>query len=188
MNAPASHELIDHAAAVVRNGGIIAYPTEAVYGLGCDPFNEEAVKRLLTIKHRPLEKGLILIANSWDILEPLVQTIEPIALASAKATWPGPFTWVFPANKKTPNWVCGPHHTIAVRVTAHPIARTLCAALNAPLVSTSANLANHPALRDAASVEHVFTGKIDYILTGDVDRNSHPTEIRDVLTGNFLRQ
>jgi L-threonylcarbamoyladenylate synthase len=190
MNADSPHELIDHAAAIIKSGGIIAYPTEAVFGLGCDPFNQKAVERLLEIKRRPSQKGLILIAANWNVLEPLVQmkNIEPAAFARVQATWPGPFTWIFPANNHTPEWVCSPDHTIALRVTAHPIARTLCAALNAPLVSTSANFSNSPPLRDAASVQHIFGETLDYVLSGDVDHNLHPSEIRDVLTGNILRQ
>jgi L-threonylcarbamoyladenylate synthase len=181
-------KFIEQAAAVVKNGGIIAYPTEAVFGLGCDPFNEESVQRLLSIKKRPTQKGLIVIAASWEIIAPLVQPVEPTALAHAQSTWPGPFTWVFPASNKAPVWICGSHHTIAVRVTAHPIARTLCNALNAPLLSTSANISTHPPLRDMHSVLRVFRDQIDYILPGEVGSSTQPTSIRDVITGNIFRQ
>lgn len=182
---------IARAVAVIKSGGVIAYPTEAVFGLGCDPFNRAAVDRLLHLKHRPLQqqkqKGLILIAADWLTVSHLIEPIEPALLARAQATWPGPFTWVFPAKSTVPEILCGPSHTIALRITAHPIARTLCTLLDAPLVSTSANFSHHPPLRDAKNVLHVFGNTLDYVLPGQVDPLARPTKVFDALTGKVLR-
>lgn len=173
--------------AVLNAGGIIAYPTEAVYGLGCDPLNEAAVKRLCELKHRPIEKGLILIASDWQQLEPYVQTIPEENLKKIFSTWPGPITWVFPASKFTPTWITGQHHSVAIRVTAHPIARNICMAYNKPVVSTSANLNTQLPARDAKTVQDIFGNNIDFIVPGNVGAENKPTAIYDALTGHVLR-
>ena len=104
------------AARALRHGGIIAYPTEAVYGLGCDPLNAAAVLRLLTLKNRPMDKGLILIASDFQQLIPFVRTPDADIMRRINATWPGPVTWLLPAKAETPAWLCGAHDTLAVRV------------------------------------------------------------------------
>lgn len=122
----------------IKAGKIIAYPTEAVYGLGCDPLNKQAVIRLLTIKNRPVRKGLILIASSLSQLEPYLQLNNKIR-TKVKTTWPGAVTWIIPAQFWVPKWLIGRHSSLAVRVTSHPLARLLCQKMCGPLVSTSAN-------------------------------------------------
>jgi len=178
---------LSEAIKVITDGGIIAYPTEAVYGLGCDPFNETAVKRLLAIKQRPIEQGLILIAAEWQQVANLVQPISDEKMAEINATWPGPVTWVFPASPLVPPWIRGQHPSIAIRITGHSIAKQLCQRFNKPLVSTSANLSGQVALHDTVGVKLAFSNKIDYILPGRVGGNPKPSEIRDVLTGNIIR-
>ncbi|HEY0719815.1 MAG TPA: Sua5/YciO/YrdC/YwlC family protein, partial [Gammaproteobacteria bacterium] len=126
---------------VLHDGGLIAYPTEAVYGLGCDPLNADAVLRLLELKQRPWQKGLILIAAEQTQLEPYLLPLDSAMLARVAPTWPGPYTWLLPARDETPWWLRGEHDTLAVRVTAHPVAAALCRAFGGPIISTSANLA-----------------------------------------------
>lgn len=179
---------ITQAASILKNGGIIAYPTEAVYGLGCDPFNQTAVERLLNIKQREISKGLILIAASWEQVADLVKPIPDVRLAMVQATWPGPMTWLFPKSHLAPAWITGDHDTIAIRITAHLIAKNLCASFGSPIVSTSANIAQQPAARDAEAVEKIFGQKIDMILSGEIGRLKNPTEIRDVFTNNIIRR
>lgn len=178
---------ITKALTIIKNGGIIAYPTEAVYGLGCDPFNEQAVKRLLAIKQRPIDKGLILIASSWEQLKDLVQPLSPEILQKVFTTWPGPVTWVFPASSKVPKWISGDHASVALRVTAHPLAKQICEKWGNALVSTSANIAGQPPAYNAQTVKQYFASQIDYILEGELGGLNKPTEIRDVLSGKFLR-
>lgn len=184
--AAARHRL-GLAAAWVARGGLIAYPTEAVYGLGCDPDNGRAVRRLLAIKARPEHKGLILIASDWAQLEPYVQSLEPATMAAIHATWPGPVTWLLPARSETPRWVTGEHQTLAVRVTAHPLAAALCRRWGGPLVSTSANRASQPPARTALGVRRALGSGIDYLLVGPCGGNARPSSIRDARTGAVLR-
>ncbi|MGD2118159.1 MAG: Sua5/YciO/YrdC/YwlC family protein [Chromatiales bacterium] len=170
----------------VQGGGVIAYPTEAVYGLGCDPLNFEAVQRLLHIKQRPISKGLILIASHFQQLRPYLIEPETSLLQQALDSWPGPYTWLFPARAQTPHWLTGTHDSIAVRVTAHPIASRLCDELGTALVSTSANVNQRPPARSALECRLRCPG-YDCLLPGAVDRQSSPSTIRDIISGETLR-
>lgn len=165
----------------------MAYPTEAVYGLGCDPFHEQAVLRLLAIKGRAMDKGLILIAADHDQLAPLLLPQSPETMAPVLASWPGPSTWILPAAAGVPAWLTGDSDGIAVRVTAHPLAARLCADFGGPLVSTSANASGRPAARSALGVRRALGDRVDYLLTGDTGGGLRPTEIRDARDGRLLR-
>jgi L-threonylcarbamoyladenylate synthase len=178
-----SHNVIK----LLSDAGIIAYPTEAVYGLGCNPFNERAIQRLLQIKRRSPDKGLILIASEWEQLLTFVEPINDERMVQVRATWPGPVTWVFPAKACVSTWLRGKHHTVAVRVTAHPIAKALCHQFGGALISTSANREGQPPFCCAAAVEKEFGLELDAIVEGDVGTLARPTEIRDAMTGCVLR-
>ncbi len=178
---------IKKAVNALQQGGVIAYPTEAVYGLGCDPFNHDAVARILTIKNRSIKKGFILIASEWMQVQRFVETIDPKALARVFATWPGPITWVFPANHHAPAWVTGEHKTVAVRVTNHPIANALCQRYGRPIISTSANIEGAPPIRNKHALEMLLGNKIDVIVLGNVGESHHPSQIRDAITGETIR-
>src|SRR5262249_39568552 len=149
----------------------------AVYGLGCDPFNFKAVEKLLSIKKRSVEKGLILVAADWEQIEYLVEPIPPPALAQVLATWPGPYTWVFPARPSVPEWIRGKHPTVAVRVSAHPIVKELCQAFGSCLVSTSANKEGELPARDSRMVKILFHDEVDFVLPGPLGGESNPTMI-----------
>lgn len=181
------NQMLMNALAAVRQGGIIAYPTEAVYGLGCDPFNEQAVTKLLQIKQRPVEKGLILIASDWSQFRNLIHVPDQKLLQKVDATWPGPVTWCFPATDAVPYWIRGNYSTVAIRMTNHPIAKALCNALNSVLVSTSANIATEEPSCTAQEVAKVFGNKIDYIVPGEVGSLERPTAILDVITSEIIR-
>lgn len=175
------------AALTIQGGGIVAYPTEAVYGLGCDPDNAEAVQRLLTLKQRPMHQGLILIAARFEQLHAYLRPLTSELRERVIPTWPGPVTWLLPARPETPPWLRGRHQTLAVRVTAHPLAAALCEAAGTPLVSTSANLSGRPPARNALGVRRIFGDQLDYILPGESGGLDKPTEIRDGLTGRQIR-
>jgi L-threonylcarbamoyladenylate synthase len=172
---------------IIQAGGIIAYPTEAVYGLGCDPFNDQAIKRLLALKQRSISKGLIVIGSDWQQLHHLTAPIPAERLQTILATWPGSTTWVFPKAASVSKLVSGDHATVALRVTDHPIAQALCAALHAPLISTSANIAGHTPARSASEVRNQFGDQLDFIVEGAVGGLAAPTQIRDALSGQLLR-
>jgi L-threonylcarbamoyladenylate synthase len=171
---------------VVWGGGVIAYPTEAVFGLGCDPLNATAVARVLAIKQRDAAKGFILVAADITQLEPFMQ-LDAAMRAALLKTWPGPVTWVVPAAAGVPEFLSGRRATLAVRVTAHPVARALCAVTGLALVSTSANLSGHSPLRSNPAVRRLLGDQVDYVVPGAVGGLKKPTEIRDVRTGRVLR-
>lgn len=177
------------AVAVLKNKNVIAYPTEAVFGVGCDPDSEIAVNRLLELKQRPVEKGLILIAAHFEQLKPY---IEDSMLSEAQrqaifACWPGPVTFVFPAKATTPRWLTGRFDSLAVRVTDHPQVIALCEAYGKPLVSTSANLTGLPPCRTDDEVRQQFGADFP-VLEGKTGGRQNPSEIRDALTGELFRQ
>jgi L-threonylcarbamoyladenylate synthase len=178
---------LQNAVKILQQGGVIAYPTEAVFGLGCDPFNPSAVAKIIKLKKRSPEKGLIVIGSSWEQLQPLTAPVPNENLKKALATWPGPYTWIFPAASTAPKWVTGQHSTIAVRVTAHPIAKAICQGFGKPIISTSANLEGHPPARTVDEVKLIFGDSIDLIISGELGNQNKPTEIRDVLTGKIIR-
>ncbi|MBS0571282.1 MAG: Sua5/YciO/YrdC/YwlC family protein [Proteobacteria bacterium] len=176
------------AASALQAGGVIAYPTEAVYGLGCDPHNRVAFERVFVLKQRPPTQGVLLIAAEFAQVEKYVDAATPAdAIARARATWPGPTTWVFPRAAGVPGWIAGTHAGIALRVTAHPLAAALCHAFGGALVSTSANRHGEPPARTASEVRAAFGGELAYILDGAVAGLSRPTPIRDALTGEWIR-
>jgi len=182
--------LLDTAGAVAQlhAGNIIAYPTEAVYGLGCDPANESAIRELLALKGRPESAGFVLIASEYSQLLPWVSRLDESLTDKAMQTWPGPATWLFPRASQVPDYVAGAHETIAVRITAHEPSRDLCEAFGSALISTSAN---HSAAKPARSVEEVetyFGGQIAGILAGPLGGSDRPSEIRDLVSGTIIRQ
>jgi L-threonylcarbamoyladenylate synthase len=178
---------LKQAARVLCAGGVVAYPTESVYGLGCNPWDGDAVSKLLKIKSRYVEKGLLLIAADISQLDPFVLPMPSTLTEQIHSTWPGPFTWVAPARPEIPDWLTGGRNTIAVRVSAHPQASALCACFDGAIVSTSANLSGRSAARSALGVRIRFQDSVDFILPGCVGPQSIPTEIRDALTGRVLR-
>jgi len=178
---------ITEAVAALRAGGVIAYPTEAVYGLGCDPCNQHAVARLFALKQRPAQQGVLLIAADFPQVEKFIGAAPAAAIARARASWPGPHTWVFPRSAATPHWLSGAHAGIGLRVTAHPMAATLCRAFGGALVSTSANRHGSPPARTASAVYAAFAGELAYVLEGATGGLEQPTPIRDAISGAVLR-
>ena len=171
-----------------EQGEVLAYPTEAVFGLGCDPDNQDAVEKVLAIKTRPQDKGLILIAASIEQLNPYIDTssLNAALLERVNTTWPGPFTWIMPKAARTPDYLTGGRDTIAVRVSAHPTVIQLCNAVNKPLVSTSANPSGAEPARNLAQIDTYF-GRTVFAIDGEVDHNAQPSKIQDAVTGQILR-
>lgn len=170
-------------------GGVIAYPTEAVFGLGCDPDNETAVMALLAIKQRAVEKGLILIAADYSQLLPYVNdgAIPQQKRDEIFSGWPGHVSWVLPASNTAPKWITGQFDTIAVRVSAHPVVRQLCRAFGKPLVSTSANLSGQPSITDPVELEQTLGARLSAIMPGALGGATQPSQIRNALTGDIVR-
>lgn len=186
----ANHSLLDTAGAVeqLRAGNIIAYPTEAVYGLGCDPRNETAVRKLLSLKSRLESAGFVLIASDFSQLQPWIAKTDETLVEKAMQTWPGPVTWLFPRADDVPDFVAGAHDTVAVRITAHEPSRALCEAFGSALISSSANPANAEPARSAGEVEDYFSHDIGGILAGPLGGGDQPSEIRDLASGKVIRE
>ena len=177
---------IQQIAQKVRDGAVIAYPTEAVWGLGCDPFNATAVARLLALKERPVHKGLILVAADIEQFAELLEGLSASELAQLQKSWPGPNTWLVPHHNRVPDWITGAHDSVAIRVSAHPLVAELCR-LTGPLVSTSANPSGLLPARSRLRIEQYFHGQLDAVLSGELGQSSNPSTIRDLRTGQVLR-
>lgn len=178
------------AAAVLAGGGVIAYPTEAVWGLGCDPLDNIAVARLLRIKQRAVDKGLILVAAHVQQLQGLVdlRSLPPARLQVVQASWPGPHTWIVPVGPGAPAWIRGQHRGIAVRISAHPTVRALCESWGHALVSTSANLAGEPPAARCEALDPRLLRQLDGLVAGETGGATRPSTIADALTGEALRR
>lgn len=177
---------IDCAVQVLHDGGIIIYPTEGVYGLGCDPFNKTAVFRLLRIKQRDVCKGLILVAANWEQVRDLIKfDWRNSAIIKAKSSLPT--TWVFPAADKTPEWITGKFDSVAIRVITHPIANEICQKFNGPIVSTSLNLAGQLPVGCLTKLNKDIRLSVDCVVGGRVGNLKKPTQICDASTGKIIR-
>lgn len=167
---------------------MIAYPTEAVWGLGCDPWDAQAVERILELKQRPMDKGVILVASSVEQVRFLLDPLPPELQTEAERHWPGPVTCLLPdVRQQVPEWVRGRHHSIAVRVSAHPVVRALCEAVGHPLVSTSCNPAGRQPARHVWQVRKYFGDALDWLVPGALGGNRQPSRIIDIATGQRLR-
>ncbi|MCH8497703.1 MAG: L-threonylcarbamoyladenylate synthase [Marinobacter sp.] len=176
------------ASQIVSAGGVIAYPTEAVWGLGCNPWDQEAVERIYDLKVRPMRKGLILVAADIQQLDFLFSVLPGALRTKAQAHWPGPVTLLVPDPEgQIPQRVKGENSTIAVRVSAHPLVRRLCQAVGGPLVSTSCNPAGHEPARQAWQVRKYFPAGLDMVVPGRLGGLRQPSQIIDLETGRRLR-
>ena len=171
---------------ICETGGVIAYPTEAVFGLGCLPLHEQSVYRILKLKNRPVSKGLILVAASIEQLDTFVDFSKIKNLQAIRNSWPGPVTWIVPARPTTPLWLTGDHKTLAVRVSSHPIVRSLCEELG-PIISTSANPQAEEPAKTSQKVRSYFQTEVDYVIPANITNTLKPTEIKDARTGDIIR-
>ncbi len=179
-----SRFILQQAAKCFTQGGILAYPTEAVYGLGCDPLNLTAVMQLLQLKNRPMNKGLILLSDNINTLLPFIKVSHQQAqqISQSIAT-----TWLVNASHLTPAWVKGQHPKVAVRVSHHLGVKKLCKQFNTPIISTSANPANRPAAKTMLQLQKYFHQQIDFIVPGNLGSQKRPSRIIDIDSQQVLR-
>jgi len=174
------------AAKKINNNGVISYPTESVFGLGCSPTSETAVNRILQLKQRPVEKGLILIAGKLSQLEPYIElsTDEEQKIINKKTAT----TWLVRKSPLTPPWISGNHSKVAIRLTRHPLITRLCAILKQPIVSTSANPSGiNPAMTSLQSRRY-FSNQVDMYLQDETPLTGQPTSIIDIETTKIIRK
>ncbi|NQY41922.1 MAG: threonylcarbamoyl-AMP synthase [Legionellales bacterium] len=181
-------ELISSSVQVLKDGSLIIYPTESVFGLGCDPFNKTAVASLLQLKKRSQSQGLILIASNWLQVENLIKPISKEQYAKVIASWPGNVTWVFSKSSIVPDWISGIYDTIAIRVPDHEIARKICEQFDGPIVSTSANISGEGPCKSLDEVYKKFSLEdIGYVLPFEIGNYQYPSTIIDLQSGKVLR-
>jgi len=181
----ATSQSLRRATQVLHSSGVIAYPTEGVFGLGCLPDEFEAVSRVLAIKQRDPALGLVLIAADIGQLDGWVDL--PADAPELTSTSARPVTWIVPATRDVPYWIRGTHEGIAIRITTHPVAGALCQAADSALVSTSANIHGRPSARNRFILRRRFGTLVDYIVPGECGPASGPSEIRKLAGGRVLR-
>lgn len=174
-------------AAHLKRGGLIAYPTESCYGLGCDPRNRDAVRRILKLKQRPQRKGLILIASQYAQVARYLKPLTSNEQAKLQHDGAQAVTYLMPVKDSAPRWLRGDHDTLAVRLTAHPYAKRLCREAGSALVSTSANRSGCRPVKTYAECLRIF-GKNVWVLRGRVGKRKQPSTIRAWSDGRILRK
>lgn len=177
---------VRRAAEILLGGGIIAYPTEGVFGLGCMPDDLDAVQRLLDLKQRDAAKGLILIASAQDQLRGWISLHGGLTIPEPDPDHP--VTWIVPPGDLANSLLRGSHAGLAVRITSNPVAAAICDAVDSPITSTSANLSGKIVARNAFVLRRQFARRVDYIVPGACGPAIGPSEIRDLTTGKVLRK
>jgi L-threonylcarbamoyladenylate synthase len=174
---------VSQASDILQNGGVIAYSTETVLGLGCDPYNKQAVNRILWLKKRALEQGLIVLVAD---IKAMHQFIQPLSKAQIQQIFASNnTTWLIPRHHKIPDWLTGKHKNIAVRITTHPTALSLCTS-NPGITSTSANVSGYKTLKNKNEIRDWFGPHVDYVIIGEPGSGT-PSEIQNLLSGEQLR-
>ncbi len=176
---------LHRAGRIVRAGGVVAYPTEGVFGFGCRPDDVSAVLRILEIKDRSPLQGLLLIAADLEQFDGLLDL--PAGTPDLTSTANKPVTWIVPASAAVPTWIRGQYDSVGIRITAHPVAAALCRVAGMPIVSTSANVAGRPPARNALVLRRQFRQLVDCIVPGRCGPARGPSQIRELATGRLLR-
>ena len=176
---------IRHAAHIIKNGGVIAYPTDTIYGLGCDPYNVDAVNRINQIKNRPSDKHFILLTSNIHLVQALFDSNDAqkkIMTESAEPT-----SWIVAANTNAPNWLTNKSGTITIRISQHPVVKKLCSALGRPIISTSANLSGKRPARNGLELYQFFYKKVDKILLASRTLSTKPSKIIRLCDNHVIR-
>ena len=174
------------AADVILGGGVVAHALEGVWGFACDPFDQRAVDRVLHIKRRHHQKGLLVVAAAASDFEAELANLTAAARRAVVESWPGAETWVVETGR-FPRWITGGRPTVAVRVPAHPQARALARLCGGPIVSTSANVSQFPPAATELGVRKQFQRRVDFVLPGATRHRMGPSRIRLAADGSVLR-
>ncbi len=178
-----THKSASEAISILKNGGLIIYPTEGVYGLGCDALNEKSVKEVFKIKFRSHEKSFITICSDISQLDGLIHSDY---MTDKKITKFDFTTWIIPIDDSCPCWL-SKDDNIAVRISNHPVVKDLCNGLGKPLISTSANISNQEYENNLNHISKLFDKKVECIVEGKLGGKNTPSKIIDIVTGSVLR-
>ena len=181
----ASDFLIRHAAHVIRYGGIIAYPTDTIYGLGCDPYNADAVASINDIKQRPRNKQFILLAGHTDQVAPLVELDKDQQHKITRAS--EPTSWVIEARPSAPGWLISEQGTITIRISQQHDVQRLCQALGQAIISTSANPSGKPPARNSLELHKYFHHSVDVILASHKMLAASPSKVVRLCDNHVIR-
>jgi L-threonylcarbamoyladenylate synthase len=179
---------IEQAVIILQQGGLIAYPTEAVFGLGCLPQHEITIQRLLKLKQRPQEKGLILLGSNLLQLETYISPLNQNILRKIQTIQTTPTTWLLPTPKTTSILLKGRFNKIAIRISQHPIIQQLCQQCQSPIISTSANISGQAMSYSATDVTDHFQQQLDYIIDAPLGESQHPSIIKDAISDQIIRE
>lgn len=181
---------IQKAIQVLNQGGVIICPTEGIYGFSCIANNIDAVKRIIEIKKRDDNKGLILVSDSIEKVKKLIdiEKIPKESLDLMHKLWPGHHTFVVPCNSNINALLTGNRHTIAIRISSFDVLSSLCKDLTYPIVSTSANISGQDPISTLDMLEKEFGHVVDYILKKNCQGLKKSSTIHDALTGQILRK
>ena len=180
--------LINRLGKAVQRGAVFAYPTDTIWGFGCHPLHAPAVHRILDIKQRPVNKGLILLASDLSYLQPyLNNNLNNKEIRQLESITEQPTTWLAEANKDCPNWLRGQFPTIAVRLTDHPFVQRLCDTIKAPIISTSANRSGCPTIRNAIQARRQFGAELDFIVEGFRSGGKKASKIKSLASDQIIR-
>lgn len=184
MNNKYSNETL-----ALKAGDLIVYPTEAVWGIGCDPKNNDAIYKLLEAKNRPLEKGVILIASHYQQLSPYLseEKVPTDRMEQILSSWPGPVTWLLPVSKLVSNLLTGGSDLIAVRVTDHPTVKRICDEFGGAIISTSANKTGQATPIKLEEIQEIFEEQVKCYVDEPLGGNLKPSKIINGLTGQIIR-
>jgi len=178
---------LNRLAHAVSRGAIFGYPTDTIWGFGCHPLNASSVVRILQIKNRKPDKGLILLSSKLEYCSRYLE-LEGEALDPIRQANDHPTTWLVPASESCPLWIRGNFPTVAIRITNHPLLRYLCDRLQAPIVSTSANRAGKATVRNSLQMREQFGDELDFIVGGFSTGSNKPSEIKSLLNGTIIRK
>lgn len=170
----------------VSRGAVFGYPTDTVWGFGCHPLIASSVSRILQIKNRSPDKGLILLSSRIEYCSTYLD-VETDQLAALASPTNQPTTWLATASALCPPWIRGIYPTVAIRITSHPLVQAICDGLQAPVVSTSANRGGKATARNSIQMRKQFGSELDYIVTGFPTGSLQPSEIRSLANGTILR-
>ena len=185
MTQPDCINDIKKAATILKNGGIIVYPAETVYGIGCDPLNEEACMRIQLLKKREEPKTMLLLAYSLEQVEEMTGPLNEISRKLAQKFWPGPLTVIIKPRTTLPEHLTGYSGGVAFRVTSHPVASVLAREFAGPVISTSANTSGQPPVLTYENALKEFGNKVDMVIESRHDLSGIPSTVVDCTCGGF---